>query len=156
MENSSQLIQWQVEPISPSKKLFLIFNFLLFFLLIYFFYLKEYFLVLLIALIIFAWFVIYFHPNQRIDVSLDQEKITLNQDAFYFSDFDSFAIFKDSKENLYLKFYPKSRFKFSREILLPKDKVKITQIKNLLEKILKEKENASESIIDEILRNIGL
>ena len=75
---------------------------------------------------------------------------------FYFSDFNSFAILKDSKGNLYLKFYPKSRFKFSREILLPKDKAKITQIKNLLEKILKEKENASESIIDEILRNIGL
>jgi len=155
MENSSRSIQWKIYPVSLSKKAFWIFNFLLFFLLIYFFSLREYFLILLIVLIIFALFVIYFHSNKILNVSLDQEKIVLNQDIFYLSDFESFVIFKSSK-NFYLKLYPKSRFKFPREILLPKDEAKVDQVRDLLKQTLKEKENVSESIIDEILRSIGL
>ncbi|MCD6085690.1 hypothetical protein J7J41_01715 [bacterium] len=156
MENSSRFIQWKIYPISLSKKVFWIFNFLLCLLLIYFFFLREYFLILLIVLIIFALSVIYFHSNEILNVFLDQEKIVLNQDIFHLSDFESFVIFKSSKNDFYLKLYPKSRFRFPREILLPKDETRVDQIRDLLKQTLKEKKNVSESIFDEILRSIGL
>ncbi|MCD6412185.1 hypothetical protein J7K91_00660, partial [bacterium] len=85
--------------------------------------------------------------------SLDKEKIHLNEDSFSLSNFSYFSIF-ESNDNFYLKLYPKSRFSFSKEILLPKEKSKIEKIRAILKEKLEEKENHP-SLIDEFLRYFG-
>jgi len=153
MENFSDSIEWKISFKSPSKKLFLIETFLLILLLIYTFFQKEYFFAFLVFIIFFALFVLHFSQTSFLKASLDKEKLHLNDDSFPLSNFSSFAIF-ESNDNFYLKLYPKSRFSFSKEILLPREKSKIEKIKALLKEKLEEKEEHS-NLIDDFLRYLG-
>jgi len=153
MENFSDSIEWKIPFKSPSKKLFLVEIFLLILLLIYTFSQKEYFFAFLLFIIFFGLLVLHFFQTSSLKVSLDKEKLHLNDDSFSLSNFSSFAIF-ESNDNFYLKLYPKSRFSFSKEILLPKEKSKIEKIKAILKEKLEEKEGHS-SLIEEFLRYLG-
>lgn len=153
MENFFEPIEWEVHFKSPSKKLFLVEFFLLILLLIYTLSQKEFFFAFLTFIIFFALFVLHFFQTSPLKVSLDKEKIHLNEDSFSLSNFSYFSIF-ESNDNFYLKLYPKSRFSFSKELLLPKEKSKIEKIKAILKEKLEEKENHP-SLIDEFLRYFG-
>jgi len=155
MSSSVSFIKWKEKKIPPSKKLLLVFDLFLVILSVYFLFLKDYFLSLIFWLAIGSSLVIYFFPSPRYQVYLDKEKIILNQKKFFLSDFDSFSIFLHPKGNSYLVLYPKKALRFSKEILLPRDELKITQIKKFLEKVLKEKKEVSEPLIDSFLRDFG-